>query len=393
VTLFIFLYAILIIHTSKASYLGVFCILESGESNMDDQYYMNVAIDLAKKATGQTSPNPVVGSVVVKDGEIVGFGAHLKAGEAHAEVHAIRMAGDKANGSTVYVTLEPCSHHGKTPPCSDLLIHSQVKRVVIASVDPNPLVAGEGINKLKKAGILVDVGICEPEALALNDVFFHYIKMKKPYVTLKTASSLDGKTATFTKDSKWITGEDARLDVHRYRHRHDGILVGVGTVIADNPSLTTRLPGGGKNPVRIILDTHLRTPIDARVIIDKISPTWIITGAEVNEKKIEALTNQQVTVLKLPTKEIEIGNLLTLLGDRGITSLFVEGGATVNGSFLEAGAINQVITYIAPKLIGGAEAPTMIGGTGFSSIGDCMNLRIKECTRIGQDIKIVSVPL
>ncbi|MFE7062492.1 bifunctional diaminohydroxyphosphoribosylaminopyrimidine deaminase/5-amino-6-(5-phosphoribosylamino)uracil reductase RibD [Sutcliffiella sp. NPDC057660] len=360
---------------------------------MDDQYYMNVAIDLAKRATGQTSPNPVVGSVVVKDGEIVGFGAHLKAGEAHAEVHAIRMAGDKADGSTVYVTLEPCSHHGKTPPCSDLLIQSQVKRVVIASVDPNPLVAGAGIKKLEKSGILVDVGVCESEALALNDVFFHYIKTNKPYVTLKTASSLDGKTATFTKDSKWITGEDARLDVHRYRHQHDAILVGVGTVIADNPSLTTRLPNGGKNPVRIILDTHLRTPIDAGVINDRQAPTWIITSAEANEKKIEALTNQQVTVMKLPTKEIEIENLLTLLGDRGITSLFVEGGATVNGSFLQSGAINQVITYIAPKLIGGAKAPTMIGGAGFSSMADCMNLRIKECTRIGQDIKIVSVPL
>ncbi|WP_417899952.1 bifunctional diaminohydroxyphosphoribosylaminopyrimidine deaminase/5-amino-6-(5-phosphoribosylamino)uracil reductase RibD [Bacillus haimaensis] len=360
---------------------------------MDDRYYMNVAIDLAKKATGQTSPNPVVGSVVVKDGEIVGFGAHLKAGEAHAEVHAIRMAGDKANGSTVYVTLEPCSHHGKTPPCSDLLIQSQVKRVVIASVDPNPLVAGAGIKKLKSAGIIVDVGICESKALALNDVFFHYIKTKKPYVTLKTASSLDGKTATFTKDSKWITGNEARQDVHRYRHQHDAILVGVGTVIADNPSLTTRLPNGGKNPVRIILDTHLRTPIDAHVINDKLASTWIITGAEADEKKIEALTNQQVTVMKLPTKEMEIHNLLTLLGDRGITSLFVEGGATVNGSFLQSGAINQVITYIAPKLIGGAEAPTMIGGPGFSSMGDCMNLSIKECTRIGQDIKIVSVPM
>ncbi|MBM7621290.1 diaminohydroxyphosphoribosylaminopyrimidine deaminase/5-amino-6-(5-phosphoribosylamino)uracil reductase [Bacillus tianshenii] len=360
---------------------------------MDDRYYMNVAIDLAGKAAGQTSPNPVVGSVVVKDGEIVGFGAHLKAGEAHAEVHAIRMAGEKVIGSTVYVTLEPCSHHGRTPPCSDLLISSQVKRVVIASVDPNPLVAGSGIKKLKSAGIIVDVGVCEAEALALNDVFFHYIKTKKPYVTLKTASSLDGKTATYTKDSKWITGEEARMDVHRYRHRHDAILVGVGTVIADDPSLTTRLPNGGKNPVRIILDTHLRTPIDARVLTDEEAPTWIITGARADEKKIEALINQQVKVMKLPTEEIKIDNLLTLLGDRGITSLFVEGGATVNGSFLEAGAINQVITYIAPKLIGGALAPTMIGGSGFRSMGVSMNLTIKDITMIGQDIKIISVPL
>ena len=354
---------------------------------------MNFAIDLAKKASGQTSPNPVVGSVVVKDGEIVGFGAHLKAGEAHAEVNAIRMAGDKARGATVYVTLEPCNHHGKTPPCSELLIHSKVKRVVIASIDPNPLVAGAGIKKLERAGIHVDVGICNQEALALNDVFFHYIKTKKPYVSLKTAASLDGKTATVTKDSKWITGEDARLDVHRYRHQHDAILVGVGTVIADNPSLTTRLPGGGKNPVRIILDTHLKMPIDARVITDKQAPTWIIAGSEADDEKIAAFTSQQVSVIKMQTGRIEIDPLLRLLGDRGITSLFIEGGATVNGSFLKAGAINQVITYIAPKLIGGAEAPTMIGGEGFRTIGECLNLTIKECTMIGQDIKIVSVPL
>ncbi|WP_078380116.1 bifunctional diaminohydroxyphosphoribosylaminopyrimidine deaminase/5-amino-6-(5-phosphoribosylamino)uracil reductase RibD [Sutcliffiella halmapala] len=359
---------------------------------MDDRYFMEFAINLARKAIGQTTPNPVVGSVVVKEGEIVGFGAHLKAGEAHAEVNALQMAGDKAIGATVYVTLEPCSHFGKTPPCSDLLIQTKVKRVVVASVDPNPLVAGKGIKKLEEAGISVEVGVCEEEALALNAVFFHYIKTKTPYVTLKTASSLDGKTATVTKNSKWITGEEARLDVHRYRHQHDAILVGVETIIADNPSLTTRLPNGGKNPIRVILDTALRTPLNAKVVTDSAAPTWIITASNVNEEKVQDFHNDQVSILPLPTMKIEIHSLLALLGERGITSLFVEGGATVNGSFLKEGFINQVITYIAPKLIGGRHAPTMIGGEGFATMDECMLLEVKECTRMGQDIKIVSVP-
>jgi diaminohydroxyphosphoribosylaminopyrimidine deaminase/5-amino-6-(5-phosphoribosylamino)uracil reductase len=361
---------------------------------MDDRYYMEFAIDLAKRATGQTSPNPVVGSVVVKNGEIAGFGAHLKAGEAHAEVNAIKMAGtEKAKGSTVYVTLEPCSHYGKTPPCSNLLIESKVKRVVIASVDPNPLVAGQGIKKLRNAGIEVKVGICQDEAAALNRVFFHYIQTKRPFVTMKTAASLDGKTATYTKESKWITGPEARLDVHQYRHQHDAILVGVDTVIADNPSLTTRLPNGGKNPVRIILDSSLRTPLGAKVVTDEAAPTWIITGKEPNKEKAASLkAYQHVKVVSLPTARVEIPGLLSLLGEEGITSLFVEGGASVNGSFLKEQAINQIITYIAPKLIGGKEAPSLIGGEGFARMSDTLELEIKEFMKIGQDIKIVSVP-
>ncbi|WP_339146555.1 MULTISPECIES: bifunctional diaminohydroxyphosphoribosylaminopyrimidine deaminase/5-amino-6-(5-phosphoribosylamino)uracil reductase RibD [unclassified Sutcliffiella] len=362
---------------------------------MDDQYYMKFAIDLAKRATGQTSPNPVVGSVVVKDGEIVGFGAHLKAGESHAEVNAIKMAGsNKTKGSTVYVTLEPCSHYGKTPPCSDLLIQSEVNRVVIASVDPNPLVAGKGIEKLRKAGIEVDLGICQEEALALNKVFFHYLKTNQPYVTLKTAASLDGKTATHTFESKWITGAEARLDVHQYRHQHDAILVGVGTVLADNPSLTTRLPNGGKNPIRIILDTQLRTPLHAKVVTDGEAPTWIITGAKPDVEKEKALQNKDgVRVLSLPSLKVDIVPLLSLLGEEGVTSLFVEGGSTVNGSFLKEKAINQVITYIAPKLIGGNDAPTLIGGEGFATMAETVDLEIKECTQVGKDLKIVSVPI
>ncbi|WP_223702453.1 bifunctional diaminohydroxyphosphoribosylaminopyrimidine deaminase/5-amino-6-(5-phosphoribosylamino)uracil reductase RibD [Sutcliffiella deserti] len=359
---------------------------------MDDRYYMNFAISLAEKASGQTSPNPVVGSVIVKDGEIVGFGAHLKAGEAHAEVNALQMAGDKSKGATVYVTLEPCSHFGKTPPCSDLLIEKKVSRVVIASVDPNPLVAGNGIKKLRAAGISVEIGVCEKEAQRLNMIFFHYIQTKRPFVTLKTASSLDGKTATVTKKSKWITSEDARLDVHRYRHQHDAILVGVETVIADNPSLTTRLPNGGKNPIRVVLDTTLRMPSSAKVVTDKEAPTLIVTGSNVNEEKIHAFESEYVKIIRLSTTKIDVHLLLEQLGQRGITSLFVEGGATVNGSFLKARAINQLLTYLAPKLIGGSMAPGIIGGEGFETIEECIDLEIKEYTMIGSDLKIVSVP-
>ncbi|WP_205825204.1 bifunctional diaminohydroxyphosphoribosylaminopyrimidine deaminase/5-amino-6-(5-phosphoribosylamino)uracil reductase RibD [Bacillus sp. RO1] len=361
---------------------------------MEDQYYMKFAIDLAKRATGQTSPNPVVGCVVVKEGEIVGFGAHLRAGEAHAEVHAIQMAGaEKTTGSTVYVTLEPCSHFGKTPPCSDLLIQSYVSRVVIASTDPNPLVAGKGIEKLRKAGVEVEVGVCADEALALNQVFFHHIKTGKPFVTLKSAASLDGKTATHTNESKWITGPDARMDVHLYRHQHDAILVGVGTVLADDPSLDTRLPNGGKNPIRVIMDSHLRTPLDSKVVTDGKAPTWIITGSKPDHEKMAFLKRQKgVRVFTLPMEKVEVNVLLSLLGEEGITSLFVEGGATVNSSFLKNNAIQQVITYIAPKLIGGSDAPSVIGGEGFARMDEVVELEIKEVTRIGPDLKIISTP-
>lgn len=353
---------------------------------------MEFAINLAKSAVGQTSPNPIVGAVVVKDNQVIGFGAHLKAGKPHAEVHAIQMAGEKAQGATVYVTLEPCSHHGKTPPCADLLVENKVKRVVIATTDPNPLVAGNGIQKLRNAGIQVDVGILKEEADALNEIFYHYILTKTPYVTLKSATSLDGKIATATGESKWITGEDARLDVHQYRHQHDAIVVGVNTVITDNPALTTRLPNGGKSPIRIILDTHLRTPLHSQVINDDQAETWIIVGSQVTENKLQQFRQKNCELIKMAEETITITALLKILGEKGITSLFVEGGSEVNGSFLKAKSVNQVITYIAPKLVGGKSAPTSFGGEGFSQMSDALELQIRSVEHIGQDLKIISIP-
>ncbi|SDR10498.1 bifunctional diaminohydroxyphosphoribosylaminopyrimidine deaminase/5-amino-6-(5-phosphoribosylamino)uracil reductase RibD [Virgibacillus salinus] len=358
---------------------------------MNDEYYMKFALNLARSVSGQTSPNPPVGSVVVKDGEMLGFGAHVKAGEAHAEVHALNMAGDKAKSATIYVTLEPCSHHGRTPPCADLIVEKGISRAVIAVTDPNEKVAGRGIETLRAAGIEVELGVAEKEAAEINSVFFHYTNTKTPYVTMKSAVSLDGKTATVTGGSKWITGEAARLDVHHYRHKHDAILVGVETVIADNPSLTTRIPNGGKNPIRVILDTSLRTPLDAAILNDQQADTWLFTGKDVTEQDMAPFKEKSgIDVIKMERLTIE--DVLLDLGSKGIMSLFVEGGATVNSSFLEERRINQLITYMAPKLIGGKTAPTFIEGNGFQSMADTLSLEIKHVEMIDKDIKIIAEP-
>ncbi|WP_099362662.1 bifunctional diaminohydroxyphosphoribosylaminopyrimidine deaminase/5-amino-6-(5-phosphoribosylamino)uracil reductase RibD [Fredinandcohnia onubensis] len=362
---------------------------------MRDQDYMNLAINVAKAGVGQTTPNPVVGAVIVNDGRVVGIGAHLKAGEPHAEVHAIRMAGERAQNATAYVTLEPCSHHGKTPPCADLLITNKVKRVVVATTDPNPLVAGKGIAKLKAAGIEVEVGVCKEQADALNAVFFHYLDKKRPYVTLKSATTLDGKIATVTGESKWITGEAARQDVHLYRSIHDAILVGVNTVLMDNPSLTTRLPNGtGKNPIRVILDSKLRTPLESQIVNDGKAETWIIVSNQVNQEKMNEFSEKKsVRIIQLQEANLSINTMLTRLGEEGISSIFVEGGAEVNGSFLKEKAINQVIVYLAPKLFGGKQAPTAIGGSGIESIDDSLQLTIKSVEQLGEDVKIIAEPV
>jgi diaminohydroxyphosphoribosylaminopyrimidine deaminase / 5-amino-6-(5-phosphoribosylamino)uracil reductase len=357
---------------------------------MNDIDYMNLALNMAKGTTGQTSPNPMVGAVLVKNHQIIGIGTHIQAGESHAEVHAIQMAGKKAKGATLYITLEPCSHCGKTPPCADLIIRSGLKKVYVATVDPNPQVSGRGIKRMEMAGIEVEVGLQQQEAREINKVFFHYTKTGLPYVTLKTAVSLDGKIATVTGESKWITGELAREDVHHHRHMHDAILVGVNTVLKDDPVLTTRLKSGGKNPIRIIMDTNLRTPLNSKVVTDRNSPTYIVTGNNCNVKKVEQLNHLGIKIIKMTRPTIIISEMLKILGDQGITSLFVEGGAKIHGSFMKERVFQQVITYIAPKLIGGDCAPTAFGGIGIEKIDDVPSLNFKHIDKIGNDIRIIA---
>ncbi|MFB1080912.1 bifunctional diaminohydroxyphosphoribosylaminopyrimidine deaminase/5-amino-6-(5-phosphoribosylamino)uracil reductase RibD [Jeotgalibacillus sp. JSM ZJ347] len=355
--------------------------------------WMKTAISLAVAAQGQTTPNPAVGSVVVKDGKIVGMGAHLKAGEAHAEVHALQMAGDNAKGATIYVTLEPCSHYGKTPPCADLIIEKEIKTVVIGSTDPNPKVSGRGIKRLRDAGIEVITGVCQPETDSLNEYFFYAMKHKKPFVTLKTAMSLDGKTATNSGHSKWVTGPEAREDVHRDRHLHDAILVGVNTVKYDNPSLTVRLPSGGVSPTRIVLDTHLSIPLHSKLLHDEKSPVHIICGNNADSHLERELNHlKDVTIHRMDEGTIQIQPVLTYLFEQNIHSVYVEGGSEIHASFIHSKAVNRFITYIAPKMITGQRAKGVIGGLGIEQMDEAINVRIERTDMIGSDLKIIASP-
>lgn len=357
-----------------------------------DQYYMKEALQLAAKAEGYTSPNPMVGAVVVKDGRIVGCGYHQKAGTPHAEVHALKDAGVKAEGATIYVTLEPCCHYGRTPPCTEAIKNAGVNRVVVAITDPNPLVAGKGLNVLKEAGIEVTSGVLASEATKLNEVFIKYITTKMPFVVLKAAVSLDGKIATVGGESQWITGPESRLYAHRLRHKYDGILVGINTILDDDPSLTTRLPeGDGVDPVRIVLDSKCRTPVNAKIINQSSKAKTIIAVTEAADKnKITALKKAGVEVLVINDQEgmVNLDQLLRRLGEMQITSLLVEGGSGVHGSFLTAGVIDKVYWFIAPMLIGGRDAPGAVAGSGIKELTAAVRLNQPRVNRFGADICI-----
>lgn len=360
-----------------------------------DREYMQLALDLAASAKGYTNPNPVVGAVLVKDGVIVGTGLHLKAGEPHAEVHAFNMAGDHAKGATLYVTLEPCSHYGKTPPCANLVKESEVSRVVVATMDPNPSVAGRGIRLLQEAGIQVEVGVLEEEARKLNERFIHNMLTNRPFVVSKFAMTLDGKIATHTGHSKWITEEEARLQVHELRHEIDAILVGIGTVLADNPSLTTRLPqGNGKNPIRIILDSDLRIPLSATVVNVEEAQTIIVCSTDADPSKTHQLKEKGVQIIQVSKKEtgLDLEEMLDELYKNGITDLLVEGGAEINASFLRAGLINKFIVYIAPKLLGGRHSKTPFTGMDIETIDEALQLEFDSFEQIGPDLCITAYP-
>lgn len=321
---------------------------------LNDEFYMSLALDMAERAQGQTDINPVVGCVVVKDGRIVGMGAHLKRGTGHAEVHALNMAGAEAEGATAYVTLEPCSHYGKTPPCCDRLIQEKVKRVVVAAVDPNPQVAGSGIERLRSHGIEVVTGVLAKRSERLNETFNKYITTKLPFVTLKTASTLDGRLASRTGDSKWISNSLARERVHGMRHRHQGIMVGIGTVLADNPELTTRTEVPGVHPIRIVIDSQLRIPDHARLLDTTEAQTIIMTTSQADPARIAELQSRGVqVVLSGEGKHVDLTLAMRTLGELEISSILLEGGGQLNGSMLEAGLVDRVTLFFAPKLIGG----------------------------------------
>ncbi|HIU63869.1 MAG TPA: bifunctional diaminohydroxyphosphoribosylaminopyrimidine deaminase/5-amino-6-(5-phosphoribosylamino)uracil reductase RibD [Candidatus Avacidaminococcus intestinavium] len=349
---------------------------------MQDEDWMKRALTLAERAKGQTSPNPLVGAVIVdSDGNLISEGYHHRAGEDHAEVVALKTAGTRARGATLYVTLEPCSHYGRTPPCAKAIVKAGIKRVVVATLDPNPLVSGKGVAILTAANISVTLNVLQEEATKLNEVFFHWITQQRPFIALKYAMTLDGKIATASGDSKWITGEQARAYGHYLRSIYDAILVGKGTVLADDPSLTVRLIKG-RNPIRIVLDTHLSIPLTATLLNDGLAPTWIVCSANAALEKMSCLQKKvgvEVITVPLTNGQLSIAALMKELAKRNVTSVLVEGGSLVHGSFCDAALVEKVYAFIAPKIIGGLNAKTAIGGTGCATIQ--AGLTFKELTQ------------
>lgn len=356
---------------------------------MQDKEYMKKALLLAKKGQDFVSPNPLVGAVVVKNGKIIGQGYHQKYGDLHAERKALESCIQSPQDATMYVTLEPCCHFGKTPPCCDAIINSGIKKVVVATLDPNPLTSGKGIKALKTAGIQVVVGVLERESQAMNEVFFHYIKTKTPFVVMKYAMTADGKIATATGKSKWITGEKARENVHKDRSRYSAIMVGVQTVIADNPMLTSRIENA-KNPVRIICDTSLRTPINSQIIKTSNNIKTIIATSSTNNELKEKFKNQGCKIIEIPQKNshIDLQVLMQKLGQMQIDSILLEGGSTLNFSALNSEIVNKVQAYVSPKIFGGECAKTPVGGVGFLSPDKCIKLVDKTVEIFDDDILI-----
>jgi diaminohydroxyphosphoribosylaminopyrimidine deaminase / 5-amino-6-(5-phosphoribosylamino)uracil reductase len=358
-----------------------------------DKQYMRMALSLAAKGAGGVNPNPLVGVVIVNDNRVIGKGYHERYGGPHAEINAMHSATGTVQGATMYVTLEPCSHQGKTPPCADALIKAQISRVFVAMADPNPLVAGQGIKKLRAHGIEVVVGLFEAEAMELNRVFMKYIKTRKPYVVLKAAMSLDGKIATWSGHSKWISCIESRQYVHTLRNELKGIMVGVNTIITDNPELTTRLENGkGRNPVRIVVDTGGRIPLSAIVLQNPgDNPVIIATTARFPEDKRTLLEESGHRLLILPelNGQVDLIALMDELGKMGIDGILLEGGGTLNESALKSGIVDEVQFIIAPLLLGGRDAISPVEGPGFSTVDQGIPLRRLTTQLIGVDILVV----
>lgn len=363
---------------------------------MDDKYYMKMALDLAKKGEGSTSPNPMVGAIIVNKGKIVGKGYHQAAGMVHAEVNAIDDAGALAKDATLYVNLEPCNHSGQTPPCTEKIIATGIKRVVIAMGDPNPGVKGGGTDYLESRGINTTLGVCKDEAEKLNEIFIKFITTKRPFSIIKCATTLDGRIATKTGDSKWVTGEASRKFVHRLRHAVDAIMVGINTVERDDPSLTTRLVDDlekikGLDPTRIILDTTLRISEKAKVLrLNSDSDTIIVSGNSVPKDKKTRLEKRGVRVIESQVANglINLDILTDLLGKIGITSLLIEGGSRVIASALAAEIADKIIFFFAPKILGGDDGVPICRGKGASVMNNCIPVKDIRVRRFGDDVMI-----
>ena len=357
-----------------------------------DNTYMGLALSLAAKGEGRVNPNPLVGAVIVRDGAVIGQGYHAFFGGPHAERAALDSLTAPANGAVLYVTLEPCCHHGKTPPCTDAIIKSGIRRVVIGASDPNPLVAGKGMAVLRSSGIEVIQGVLEEECIRQNEVFFHFIRSRQPYVVMKYAMTMDGKIATRTGASQWITGEIAREQVHRDRNRYTAIMVGVGTVLADDPMLTCRIPGG-RDPIRIVCDSRLSTPPSARLVESAGSLTTILaTCCTDPDRHVPYLAAgcEILTVRADADGHVDLAALMQALGARGIDSIVLEGGGTLAWAALRAGIVHRVQAYIAPKLFGGAQAKTPVQGVGVAYPDDAVRLSAPRVTQLGDDLLLES---
>ena len=367
---------------------------------MPEEKYMRRAIELAKKGSGHVNPNPLVGAVIVRDGEIIGEGYHECYGQLHAERNAIANAkkrGNSLEGSTIYVTLEPCCHYGKTPPCTEAIIEEKIARVVVGSDDPNPLVSGKGFQMLREKGIEVIPHFLKEECGAMNHVFFHYIRTGTPYVAMKYAMTMDGKIACYTGDSKWVTGEESRAHVQTLRNHYKGIMAGIGTVLADDPMLNCRIEGG-RDPIRIIADSHLRIPMDSQLVRTAGQQPLIVAclpdadeekAAQLQEKGVEVLRIPGVTTADITEEQKEVISLPVLmkeLGARKIDGILLEGGGQLNESALQAGIVDRLYCYIAPKIFGGAQAKTPVEGQGLTRAADAWQFNRIGMQEFGQDI-------
>ena len=355
---------------------------------------MRRALQLAALADHATSPNPMVGAVVLdRGGRWAGQGYHRRAGEPHAEVLALAEAGPRAEGGTLYVSLEPCAHHGRTPPCTDAILAAGIRRVVAAIEDPDPKTRGRGLARLRDAGLQVEVGLEEAGARRLNRFYLKHRTTGLPFVTAKFAISLDGRIATAAGESRWITGEAARAEGHRLRQRHDAILVGAGTVLEDDPRLTNRLPGAARQALRVVLDSTLRIPAEAALLTGQgEAPTLVATTARAPEAAVAAVESAGAEVLRLPAsgprERVDLAALLEELGRRDLLSVLVEGGAEVHGAFFDAGLVDAVVAFVAPIVIGGERAPSAVGGAGVKTLSDALRLEDLEVTRLGDDLML-----